>query len=93
MPDSAVRIEIRGIANERDEAQRDLERTLGALEARLVPTRAARRFVREHGAVLVLAGAAALGATVGAIRGRRGAGAGLLAAAALGTVAWTVGSD
>lgn len=93
MADSAVRIEIRGIASERDEAQRDLEETLGVLEARLVPARVARRFVNEHGTGLVLAGAAALGMTVGLLRGRGGAGAGLLAAAALGTVAWNLRSD
>ena len=93
MADSAVRIEIRGIANERDDAQRDLEQTLGALEARLVPARVAHRFVNEHGAALVLAGAAALGMTVGLVQGRRGAGAGLLAAAALGSFAWSLRSE
>jgi hypothetical protein len=40
-----------------------------------------------------LAGAAALGMTVGLVQGRRGAGAGLLAAAALGSFAWSLRSE
>jgi len=63
-----VRIELRGIASEREEAQRDLERTLEELEDRILPQRAARRLVREHDPLLVVAGVAAAGLAAGLVR-------------------------
>jgi hypothetical protein len=83
-----IRIELRGLASEVDEAQRDLQYTLGALEEKLLPQRAARRLVERHDPALVVAGVAAAGLALGLIRdeslGARAAA--LVAAAAAGAV-------
>jgi hypothetical protein len=60
-----IRIEIRGVASERDEAQRDLRETLSALEEKLLPRRAVRRLVTQHHPALVLAGLVAAGVSIG----------------------------
>ena len=63
-----VRIEIRGIQSEREEAERDLRETLDALGDRLLPARAAHRLVREHDPRMVVAGVLAVGAAIGLAR-------------------------
>ncbi len=68
MASDPVRIELRDVAARRDEAQRDLQETLGALEEKLLPRRAARRLLMNHNAPLVLIGAAAAGAALGLAR-------------------------
>ena len=88
MASEPIRIELRGIAEQRDEAQRDLQNTLEALEDKLLPQRAARRLVSRHDPVLMLIGLAAAGLAVGLIRdespgARTGA---VIAAAAAGAV-------
>ena len=88
MASEPIRIELRGIAEQRDEAQRDLQNTLEALEDKLLPQRAARRLVSRHDPALVLMGLAAAGLAVGLIRdespgARTGA---VIAAAAAGAV-------
>jgi hypothetical protein len=83
-----VRIEVRGYEHERDEARRDFQRTLGALEDRLLPQRAARRLVEEHGAVLTVAGMVAAGLALGLV-GSRNTGArtsALVSAAVAGAI-------
>jgi len=88
MADRPVRIELSGLAEEREEAERDLQRTLGALEDRLLPQRAARRLVTQHDPALVLAGIAAAGLALGLVRDDRLAvrAAGIVAAVAAGAV-------
>jgi len=83
-----IRIELRGLTSEREDAQRDLQETLGALEEKLLPRRAARRLVSEHDPLLVMAGAAAAGLALGLIRDEDVGGrvVGLLAAAAAGAI-------
>jgi hypothetical protein len=81
-----IRIELRGLADQREDAQRDLQMTLGALEDRLLPRRAVRRLVTRHDPRLVMIGLAATGLALGLIRdpspaARAGA---LVAAAAAG---------
>lgn len=66
-----VRIEIRGLAGERDAAQRDLRETLGALEEKLLPRRAVRRLVTENDPLLVVTGVLALGVALGFARASR----------------------
>jgi hypothetical protein len=90
MATDPVRIELRGLATEVEEAQRDLQETIGALEERLLPQRAARRLVREHEPVLVIAGVVAAGMAVGFMRdeNRMVRAAGLVAAAAVGAIAY-----
>jgi len=88
MASKPIRIELRGLAEEREEAQRDLQQTLDALEDKLLPRRAARRLVTRHDPRLVLVGAAATGLALGLIRdespaARTGA---LIAALAAGAV-------
>lgn len=63
-----VRIEIRGIQNEIDAAERDLRVTLDALGDRLLPGRAAQRLVRQHDPRIVVAGVLAVGAAIGLAR-------------------------
>jgi hypothetical protein len=88
MASRPIRIELRGLAEEREEAQRDLQETLEALEDKLLPQRAARRLITRHDPTLVLVGLAAAGLAVGLIRdespaARTGA---VIAAAAAGAV-------
>jgi hypothetical protein len=87
MATDPVRIELEGLATEREEAQRDLERTLGALEDRLMPVQAARRLVVEHNPMIVVAAFVA-GAAFGFARhdGAAGRTASLVAAAAAGAL-------
>lgn len=63
-----VRIEIRGLRSEREQAERDLKETLGVLGDRLLPARAAHRLVRRHDPRLVVAGVLAVGAAIGLAR-------------------------
>jgi hypothetical protein len=63
-----VRIEIRGIRSELNDAERDLRETLDALGDRLLPARAAQRLVREHDPRAVVAGVLAVGAAIGLAR-------------------------
>jgi hypothetical protein len=81
-----IRIELRGLTHEREEAQRDLQETISALEDKILPQRAARRFVSRHDPGLVLTGMAAAGLAVGLIRDEnpRLRAAGLVAAVAAG---------
>jgi hypothetical protein len=83
-----VRIEIRGLTTEREQARHDLEETLGALEDKLLPQRAVRRLVQSHDPTLVLTGMAAAGLAVGLIRDENPTArlAGLIAGAAAGAV-------
>ena len=83
-----IRIELRGLASEREEAQRDLQDTLTALENRLLPQRAARRFVARNDPALVVTGVAAAGLAIGLMRdeSRVARGAALIAAVAAGAV-------
>jgi hypothetical protein len=80
-----IRIELRGLTHEREDAQRDLQETIGALEDKLLPRRAARRFV-EHDPALVLTGLAAAGLAIGLFRDESPAlrGAAFIAAVAAG---------
>ena len=86
----AIRIELRGLADERAAAQRDLEDTLVALEEKLRPSHAAHRLVEEHSQTIVLAGAAALGLALGLAHAdtRGGRATGLAAAAVAGAIAY-----
>lgn len=95
MATSPIRIELHGLASEVEDAQRDLQETLGALEERLLPQSAARRLVREHDPTLVLVGVVAAGAAVGFVREHNPVirFAGLLAAAAVGAIAYHLSSD
>ena len=83
-----IRIELRGLASERDEAQQDLQDTLSALEERLLPQRAARRIVTLNDPALVVTGVAAAGLALGLMRdeSRAGRAAALIAAVAAGAV-------
>jgi hypothetical protein len=82
-----VRIEIRGLRYELDEAERDLRQTLEALGERLLPGRAAHRLVRQHDPRLVVGAVLAVGVAIGLARDRQPlVRAGGLAAA--GTAAW-----
>ena len=85
-----IRIELRGLANEVTDAQRDLQDTVGALQEKLLPRRAARRLVARHDPALVVAGVAAAGLALGLIRDESIASrtAALIAAAAAGAVAY-----
>ena len=85
-----IRIELRGLANEVNDAQRDLQNTIGALEEKILPQRAARRLVERHDPALVVAGVAAAGLALGLIRDESIAArtAALIAAAAAGAVAY-----
>ncbi len=88
MASSSIRIELRGLADERQEAQRDLRRTLGTLEERLLPSRRVQRLVTHNDPKLVIVGLAATGLALGLFRdksrvARTGA---LIAALAAGTV-------
>ena len=83
-----IRIELRGLTSEREDAQRDLQETLAALEDKLLPQRAARRLVSEHDPALVLTGVAAAGLAIGLIRDESPAArtAAIIAALAAGAV-------
>ena len=83
-----IRIELRGLASERDEAQRDLQDTLAALEDKLLPQRAARRIVTRNDPTLVLTGVAAAGLAIGLMRDENRAArtAAFIAAVAAGAV-------
>ena len=83
-----IRIELRGLASEREEAQQDLQDTLSALEDKLLPQRAARRMVTRHDPALVVTGAAAAGLAIGLMRdeSRTARVAALIAAVAAGAV-------
>ena len=59
--------DIKELALERDAAQRDLEETLGALEEKLSPVPAARRFVEEQSAARALGGMLVAGLAIGLI--------------------------
>ena len=88
MASDPIRIELRGLAHQREEAQRDLRETLGALEDKLLPQRAARRLLTRTDPALVLVGLAATGLAIGLVRdaspgARTGA---LIAAVAAGIV-------
>jgi hypothetical protein len=85
-----IRIELRGLTSEREAAQRDLEETLGALEDKLLPRRAARRLVREHNPALVLGGFVALGLALGFARDHSPSGrtASVVAAGVAGAIAY-----
>ena len=85
-----IRIELRGIVSEREAAQRDLAETLGALEERLLPQRAARRLVEEHNPAVVLGGVLAIGVAMGLARDDSPGGrtASVLAAAIAGAIAY-----
>ena len=88
MASRRIRIELRGLAEQREEAQRDLRETLGVLEEKFLPQRVARRLVTRHDPKLVLVGLAATGLALGLIRdespgARTGA---LIAAVAAGAV-------
>jgi len=87
-----IRIEIRGLAHERDDAQRDLQETLEVLQEKVVPQRAARRLVARHDPLLVLAGVAALGLAVGLVRDEDGARrtVGLVSAIAAGALLFSL---
>jgi hypothetical protein len=65
-----IRIELRGYESEREEARRDLQRTIGELENRLLPQRAARRLVEEHGAAMLVTGMFATGLALGLVGSR-----------------------
>jgi hypothetical protein len=88
MANDPIRIELRGLASEVADAQRDLQATLDALEERLLPARAAQRLVREHDPALVLGAVVAAGLAVGLIRDNSPTvrAAALVAAAALGAI-------
>ena len=86
MASRPVRIELRGLTSEREAAQRDLRETLGALEEKLMPQRAARRLVQDHSPALVLTGLVALGFARDVSRGGRATS--LVAAAVAGGVAY-----
>jgi hypothetical protein len=90
MASNPIRIELRGLTTEREQAQRDLQMTLGALEEKLLPQRAARRLVTEHNPALVLVGLAATGLAFGLVRDDdpRMRTVGLIAAAAAGALAY-----
>jgi len=83
-----IRIELRGLASERDEAQRDLQDTLAVLEDKLLPQRAARRIVTRNDPTLVLTGVAAAGLAIGLMRdeSRAARRAAFIAAVAAGAV-------
>ncbi|HJQ84494.1 MAG TPA: hypothetical protein VKA21_10485 [Candidatus Binatia bacterium] len=85
-----IRIELRGLTNEREQAQRDLQETITAIEDKLLPQRAARRLVTRHDPALVVTGFAALGLALGLIRDENPAmrTAALIAAAAAGAVVY-----
>lgn len=85
-----IRIELRGLTHEREEAQRDLQETISALEEKLLPQRAARRLVTHHDPGLVLTGIAAAGLAAGLIRDENPTvrAAGLVAALAAGAVVY-----
>jgi hypothetical protein len=59
--------DIKELAIERDAAQRDLEETLEALEEKLSPVPAARRFVDEQSPARALTGMLAAGLAIGLI--------------------------
>lgn len=88
-----IRIELRHVATEPDDAQRDFQETLVTLEEKLLPQRAARRLFTEHNAALVLFGAASVGLAFGLARSptRGGRLAALVAATAAGTVFYQLG--
>src|SRR5262245_16655409 len=88
MASSPIRIELRGLVDQREDAQRDLQVTLEAIRDKLLPQRAARRLVTQHDPRLVVVGIAATGLALGLVRAdsagaRTGA---LIAAAAAGAV-------
>ena len=85
-----IRIELRGLTDEREQAQRDLRETLSALEEKIRPRRAARRLVTRHDPGLVLTGVAAAGLAAGLIRDEHPSlrAAGLIAALAAGAVVY-----
>ena len=80
--------DVQELAVERDAAQRDLEETLEALEEKLSPVPAARRFVQEHSPTRAVTGMVAAGAALGLISDERPAVqlAGLAAAALAGVL-------
>jgi hypothetical protein len=88
MPNRSIRIELHGLTSEREEAQRDLQETIGAIEEKLLPQRAARRLVTRNDPALVLTGIAAAGLAAGLIRDENPSirAAGLVAALAAGAV-------
>ena len=88
MASRPIRIELRGLTSELDDAQRDLQDTLTALEDRLLPQRAARRIVTRNDPTLVVTGVAAAGLAIGLMRdeSRAARTAALIAAVAAGAV-------
>ena len=88
MASRPIRIELRGLTSELDDAQRDLQDTLTALEDRLLPQRAARRIVTRNDPTLVVTGVAAAGLAIGLMRDENRAArtAALIAAVAAGVV-------
>jgi len=90
-----MRIELRHLAIEREDAQRDLHETLVALEDKLLPQRAVGRLFAHHNTNtgLVLLGVAAAGAAIGfsSGQGRSARTASLLSAALAGAVFYQLG--
>ncbi|HZP41823.1 MAG TPA: hypothetical protein VFD84_09980 [Candidatus Binatia bacterium] len=68
MATEPVRIEIRGLETEVEDAQHDLRETLQALEERLLPRRAVRRLVTQHDPLLVIGALVAAGVALGFAR-------------------------
>jgi hypothetical protein len=94
MASDPVRIELRDVVEQREEAQRDLQETLEALEQKLLPQRVALRIVSKDSG-LVLAGAAAAGIALGLSGSSRAAGkaVSLSAALAAGWVFYRLATD
>jgi hypothetical protein len=63
--------EIQELAIEREAAERDLKETLGAIEDRLSPVPAVRRFVAGQSPARALTGMAAAGVALGLISDER----------------------
>jgi hypothetical protein len=68
MTSERVEIEVRELRSERERAQDDLQRTLQALEEKVLPGRSVHRLVVENDPALVLTGVAAAGLAVGLVR-------------------------
>lgn len=95
MVTSPVRIEIRGLRSEREDAERDLRETLDALGNRLIPGRAAHRLFEQHDPRLVAATVLAVGAAVGLARDPKPLvrGIGIAAAGAAAYLLWRIASS
>jgi hypothetical protein len=94
MASDPIRIELRDVTAQREEAQRDLHETLEALEKKIMPQRVAKRAVSEH-ASLVLVGAAASGIALGLARSQSPAGrtAAMFAALGAGLIFYRLARD